>query len=316
MVEAYRDDMSRQTFRVAYDGDDDTHAMDVQELAPALIAFGRLVREANTQLNGKKSTVRVFVQSDFEHKCFNINFEIVQTWWNQAATFLGTDEYKNARQLLIDLGILGGGGGYGLLKFLQWKKDKPVSEIKDSDQAGIVIVQIGDGNTAHVSKAALELAENPRIRTAVEGTLAPLGTDGVSRVSFREADKEAAAFDEADARDIVASFRMPDPSEAGANEEILPDTITAWLRTYSPVFDEKAKNWRFLYGEHPIYADVSETSITADVIRRGGSSINDLYKVRMEVRQHLTEGGNLRPEYKIIEVLDFKPAPKQGDFPF
>lgn len=60
------------------------------------------------------------------------------------------------------------------------------------------------------------------------------------------------------------------------------------------MYDVKVQSWRFLYGDHPIYADISETTIAEDAITRGGALVNDLYKVKMEVTQHLTEGGQIR----------------------
>jgi hypothetical protein len=307
-------DLSRQSFQVAYDGDGDTHAMEVQELAPALLAFGRLVREANAELNGKRATVKVLVQSDFEHRCFNINFEVVQHVLDMIAGFLKSEEVKTARQILIDLGIIGGGGGLGLFGYLKLKKNRSVSEVRESDSQGIVIVQFGDGNTAHVNRDAVNLSRSAKIRTAVEGALAPLGTDGIKKVSFRDSHKELESVDENDAKDIISSF---DVSTAPlAEEESEPETITAWLRVYSPVYDEGADKWRFLYGDHPMYADISQTTIAHDAIARGGAFINDLYKVKMQVTQHFTKGGNLRPEYKILEVIDFRAAPQQAALPY
>jgi hypothetical protein len=103
MADIESDDESRQSFQVAYDGDADMHSMDVQELAPALLAFGRLVRETNAELNGKRAAVKVLVKSDFEHKCFNINLEVVQSILDMIAGFLKSEEIKTARQILIDL---------------------------------------------------------------------------------------------------------------------------------------------------------------------------------------------------------------------
>ncbi len=309
-------DVSRQQFHVAYDGDADTHSMDVQELAPALLAFGKLIREANAQLNRKKATVKVLVTSDFEHRCFNISFEVIQNIIHQIATLLQSEEVKTARQILVDLGIIGGGGGLGLFGYLKLKKGRPISEVRDSDQQGIVIVQFGDGNTANVNRDALDLATNPKIRSAVEGALAPLGTDKVKQISFQEAADEKVVYDETDAKDIVASFDIADPAAAVPEVEDEPDTITAWLRVYSPVYDERADKWRFWYGDHPIYADISETSIAHDALVRGGALVNDLYKVKMEVKQHFTKGGTVRTDYKIISVIDFRPAPQQPPLPF
>jgi hypothetical protein len=143
-----RSDVRRQVFQVAYDGPTDTHSMDVEELAPALVSFGRLIREANAQLNGDKATVKVLVTSDFEHKCFNIHFELIQNILHHVATFLQSEEVKTARQILIDLGIITGGPGLGLLGYLRWKKDRKVSQVRDADSKGVVIVQMGDGNSA------------------------------------------------------------------------------------------------------------------------------------------------------------------------
>jgi hypothetical protein len=308
------EDMSRHEFQVAYDGFvGSEHAMDVQELAPALLSFGRLIREANLQLNGKNATVKVLVVSDFEHKCFNINFEVIQSILDRVVSFLQSEEVKTARQILVDLGIIGGTGGLGLFGLMKLKRSNKIAEVKKTDIAGIVVVQFGDGNVANVSANALRLAENPKIRSAVEGALAPVGKDGIKRITFKERDDtEAASFDETEAKEIIAAFDRPELVKGQAAEES-PDTITAWLRVYSPVYDEKADKWRFHYGDHPIYADISETSIARDAIRRGGAMVNDLYKVKMEVRQHITDGGNSRPEYKIIEVLDFKEAKIQSD---
>jgi len=311
MAEVEGGDMSRQAFQVAYDGESGEHSIDVEELAPALVAFGRLIREANAQLNGKKAKVKVLVTSDFEHKCFHISFEVIQNILHQIATFLQTEDVKTARQILVDLGIIGGSGGLGLFGFLRWKKGQKIKEIKDSDQKGIVIVQMGDGNVANVSQEAIELSQSPKIRKALEGTLAPLGSSGVNKISFRENGKELAAYDENDAKEIVASFDIPELTKGPELKEDEPDTVTAWLRVYSPVYDVKAENWRFLYGDHPIYADISKTSIAEEAIRRGGALVNDLYKVKMEVTQHLTESGQVRLEYKIIDVLDFRPTPQQ-----
>jgi hypothetical protein len=36
----------------------------------------------------------------------------------------------------------------------------------------------------------------------------------------------------------------------------------------------------------------------------------------MDIRQHLTAGGNSRVDYKIVRVLDFQPAHQQGGLPF
>jgi hypothetical protein len=71
MAVTERGDESRYSFQVAYHGADaDYHSMDVEALGPALLAFGKLIRETNSEINGDRATVKVLVVSDFEHACW------------------------------------------------------------------------------------------------------------------------------------------------------------------------------------------------------------------------------------------------------
>lgn len=92
-----------------------------------------------------------------------------------------------------------------------------------------------------------------------------------------------------------------------------PQSVIATLYAHGPVFDPKAPNWRFLYKRKPIYADIRDTTIARDAVRRGGSFMNDRYKVRMEVTPPDTPDGS--PHYRVLEVLDFTPADKQIPLP-
>jgi len=132
-----------------------------------------------------------------------------------------------------------------------------------------------------------------------------------NRLEFRENDQPAATFDRQAVKSIIRSGEAgPDALEAKI-EEPKSRTVTATLYVYSPVFDKKAPNWRFLYRGKPIYADISETSIARDAIKRGGSFTNDRYRVRMEVNES-DEG---TPHYKIEGVLDFTPTEQQSTLP-
>ena len=143
-------EVSRHEFSIAYDGAElveDVHSIDVQSLAPALLAFGKLIREANAQFNGKKSTAKVLVVSDFEHKCFNINFEVVVGVYEQIKTLLGSESVETAKKILEWLGLLGvgSGGTIGFLQYLKWKNGRKVIEAKaisDVDRSGLVEVRV------------------------------------------------------------------------------------------------------------------------------------------------------------------------------
>ncbi|GJE45611.1 hypothetical protein AEGHOMDF_4811 [Methylobacterium soli] len=234
--------MSRQEFSVAYDGPTraDDHSIDVRNLAPALMAFGKLLREANTEFNGKKSTTKVLVVSDFEHKCFNINFKLVVGLYEQAKLLLGIDQVKTAKEVLECIGLLkgplaGGGvvaaGGISFIKYLQWRKGRDVIEEKtDTSRSGTVKVTIkGDGNSVYLTPEIYNLSKNARALRATQDAFLPLGQDGFDtmRVS-NEAGAIAEEFTPKEVTDIAASCAKGIEESKEVNEPEIEE-IPAWL---------------------------------------------------------------------------------------
>jgi hypothetical protein len=290
--------------------------MDVEALAPALLAFGRLIRAANAELNKDRAAVRVLVDSEFEHKCFLINFDVIQTVLDQIKDFLDDETVKNAGEVLKKLGVLGGAVGtvLGFLKWRNGRKIESVQEVKNSPHALVLKVE-GNDNTINIGADVLRMAQNAEVLAAVESTLTPIKDRKEARIiEFRQNDKPVATFEEQAVHAIIASCEDPggvDPEEVF--EEEAPKTVTAVLYSYGPVFDPKAPMWRFLYKRKPIYAEIKGTSIASDAVKRGGSFLNDRYKVKMEITQPHKEDG--APHYKVLEVLEFTPAEQQIALP-
>ncbi|MCK1346364.1 MULTISPECIES: hypothetical protein [unclassified Bradyrhizobium] len=102
-----------------------------------------------------------------------------------------------------------------------------------------------------------------------------------------------------------------------AEEETFdPQSIVAHLQVSRPDFEPDAHIWRFRYGDKTISADISDTEIVDHVRARGVLGLADTWRVRMLVTEKRTAGGNYKNEYKIAEVLEFIPAPRQGAFRF
>jgi hypothetical protein len=311
------DEQNRKRFQVAYVGDDDSkHSMDVEALAPALLAFGKLIRAANAELNQKRATMKVLVDSEFEHKCFLINFETLQTILDTAKDFLNDEGVKHAADVLQKVGVTAGTAAAGLFGYLKWRNGRKVeSAIEVKDSPGTVIIKVeGTGHTIQLPKDVFRLSQNPEVLEAVEGTLAPINEQKEARaIEFRQDGKPVSTYSRDDVEAIIASCE-----DSGAIE--LPDvaeeptkTVTAVLYAHGPVFDVKAPNWRFMYKRKPIYADIKETAIAKDAVKRGGSFMNDRYKVKMDITPADTEDGT--PHYKIIQVLEFTPAERQIPLP-
>ena len=142
------------------------------------------------------------------------------------------------------------------------------------------------------------------------GVLSPINDHKEAKaIEFRKDNKPLATYRNEDVKAITASCEDPGGVELVEEDEEEPKVVVAVLYSHGPVFDVKAPNWRFLYRKKSIYADIRDTNIAKDAVRRGGSFMNDRYKVRMEVRPPNEE----HPEthYKIVEVLEFTPAERQ-----
>jgi hypothetical protein len=306
--------MTTASFEIAYDGDAlKDHVMDVQQLAPALLALGNLIRDTNAAINADASRVRVLVKSDFEHKCFNVGFDVVQTVFEQARTFLEHKDVKTAKDILGILGLIGVPSVGTVFGYLIWRKGRKVDterSFTDVSGTGVVQLQLQDGSKAEIHQHIYSLAEKPEIKKAVAGIVAPIQNAGIDKVEFREKGSHAPSVTvgKDDADSIRASCES-DPTDAEIAHP--PQPVTAHLRVRSPVFDPEAKQWRFFYGEEIISADISETNIAANAIARGGVMIDDLYTVKLEITEHETGKGRFRKSYKVLEVLDFRPAPRQ-----
>ena len=320
MAAAGTPEVSRFEFSIAYDGaalaSDSDHSIDVQSLAPALLAFGRLIREANAEFNGKRSTAKVLVVSDFEHKCFNINFEVVLNLLEQIKTLLSYEPVKTAKDVLEWLGLLGVPSGIvgslSYLAYLKWKNGRKVSEAKpltDADHAGIVEVRVdGDSNAVQIHNHVYQLSENPRALRATHDAFLPLGQDGFDKVKVRQGDTVVEEINWEEVTSIVKSCNVGiEESKKEPEPEI--EVTPAWLSIYSPVFDPAATNWRFRLGKEVIYADISQTNIAQQALERGRVGIEDAYLVRLEITTEVdAQGEKKEPRYKILEVTRFVPA--------
>jgi hypothetical protein len=203
-------DVSKYQFSIAYDGaalaETAEHSIDVQSLAPALLAFNA----------GKKSTAKILVVSDFEHKCFNINFEVVLSTLEQLKSLLSSESVKTAKDVLEWLGLLGiptgAFGGLSYLGYLKWKSGRKVTEVKplsDVDRSGIVEVRVeGDGNSVHVHNHVYRLSESPKALRATRDAFLPLGQDGFDNVKLREGDTVVEEIPWEDVKAIVKSCNV------------------------------------------------------------------------------------------------------------
>ena len=282
------------------------------------MGVGKLIRLANAEFNGKKATAKVNIVSDFEHKCFNINFDTVIHLIEKAKSVLGliNSEVTSAKDILVKLGLLGGGGsgaGISLYQYLKHKRGRKAEKIIDKTKDGQIILQIdGDKNHIVINPHIYTLSHRPDALRAVRDTFSPIGVDGFDRMESktRLGDRKVVGeveFSPDDAQAILASCNSVIEDEEGQEPDV--EQTTAWLTVYSPVFDLKAPIWRFRMNDKIIDADVSETRIAENALARGGATVSDAYEVRIEIITPRDPSGKKgKPAYKILKVNKFVPG--------
>ncbi len=293
--------------------------MDVNELAPSLLALGDLVRASNTHLNGDRAEVSVRVRSDFKKGSFEV------------ALLLDHNLLEQAKQLLLPGGATVGGaalvaflfgkeaakkGAIGVVESVLdlWKKvhgEKPKETIEDSAK-GITIFVLGDGSQVNVNPVTATLYGSSEVRKAMAGIVGPVSTDGINLLEIKRGEKTINQVRKTDLPAVPGTTEGTTTRDAG---KIQSSTREAVLRVSRANF-EKGK-WGFSDGAASFSAD-----ITDEVFRRGldareiGFYKGDTLRVVLTVTQNISkEGQPLGTNYEIEKVLAHTHAPRQAKIP-
>lgn len=187
------------------------HEMDVQDLAPALLALAAIAKIANQKFNGDKAAIRVLVNADTEQKCFQLDLSLVQSWMDHAAVLIGKDNLATVDQIAKIIGLAGPpcGGLFWLYKKLYGEKSPEATEgiiFKSDDATGLTVINVrGDGNQITVSNQTAAMAQDPRVLEHVKTVLDPLKNPDYRDFSIHSGEDQLVEIDREEARNIRES---------------------------------------------------------------------------------------------------------------
>lgn len=284
------------------------HEMDVQDLAPALLALADIVQIANRKFNGEQADIRVLVDADVEQRCFQIDLSLVQSVLEKARGLLAEDGVKTALEIAKDIGIVGA-PVVSLFKLIKWMAKRPPvagTQFDVKSEGGITTLVNGDGNTTNVTQNVYLLASDPAVMEKVRKVFQPLQRPGYDTLQFVEGDEVVETITREDARQFA---EMPTTVLEPSNEDV--STITGHLRIKSPQYEGAAK-WSVLWGGRAIDVTMPPEFVKAFQSNRIDAPPNTILTVKMEQRVALDDGGRAvgSPAFTVLAVERLLPPLK------
>ena len=303
---------SSSSFTLSYDGPGlAEHSISVRQLGPALVALVVLFDRANYLVYGGGTTVDIKA-SAVRPGSFDVPIivELVRLATPMLASPVVVSAL-NLRQIMVS--------SITLLKLLKGRipgteiasSQNIPNEFESFDMAmdGLEISATASPETMQsVLPLALELARDRSYRNSLRKVAEPLRRDGITRVTFKEGERELEFLEEDD-----LSFLENTLGSVDEDDNVIPRQM---LKLVSPHFGNNKGRWKLEFGGKIHWFAIKDESFMAEV-RDGSRSFADGDILVCEVRsiQRIVDDGKLKTELEILTVLEQLSRHEQGDQP-
>ncbi|MBI2407506.1 MAG: hypothetical protein HYV19_04305 [Gemmatimonadetes bacterium] len=273
-----------------------TGRMDVRLLAAAMASTAQLIDDSTHEMFGPDAEVRIEVGGDFRKGSF--------TYAIHALAVAGIDA-EAIRRVLQDIGLISGATGATVIGVLKWLRGRK-AKVKRTGES----IELHAGRDVQVVNLHVaQLVYSPRVRSGIEGLVAPLSHDGIEemRMGTGIASEPIVTID----RNERSAFIAPEPTPERVGENV----GEALLQVVSPVLYASDRKWQFAYpGETAFFAPVLDTEFMKRFRRREIDFLfGDLVRVELKTTVTRTEAGTHRTEREILKVYEKIEPPKQID---
>lgn len=299
-------------FSIGYDGVSvEKHEMNVKDFAPALLALGQLIEEANKILNGAQTKISVNIKATTPGSV-EVLLVAHQDLLSQAVALFSSEEvsaFLNLRDILMLIfggGLIGKGGHLGLLKLIRFINNRTIKSVIKIE-AGNVKLELTDGATIVVKSTEIKLFQSLEIRKSVEAIIyTPLSKDGIDKLKYEVLGVKGEYL-----KSEAELFVAPIPED-----EILSEIeIDQSLQLVSVTFQDGNK-WRFNDGQTIFFAEVLDTDFLNKVKRNEIVFANDDVLQARLIKKQSISNGTVKAEYKVKKILNHRSAAVQIKLPF
>ena len=270
--------------------------MDVNELAPALLALSNLIAESNKILNQNNSIVGVRLSSHIERGSFEMTLEIVHSFAEQLKSwFIGSD--YSLEEILNYIGLTATLSRLTLIQLYRWIKERKIKKVDQLNKNTVKIYV--DNESKEISIGLSKLFFSYNIQKHLESVLYPLKKDGVEVFEIRDTSTQESIEKISDNELDIFTLKRNENTEEKVSKQIMRLKIKR-------ISFERGSKWKFDDGDSTFVADVKDENFLNEVIS-GNFSFSQSDEIEAEIEFHQQfVNGLLKKSYKIVtKILKF-----------
>lgn len=302
--------MSSASLSVVYDGPAlETGTMDVRDLAPALLALGKLLEEANRVVNGDKSNLSVHVKAGFKAGSFQIDLALAQTFLSQVRDIFSGSGATAVANVITFLGFTGGTGAglFALIK--RGKGHAPKNAVILSD--GNVQLEFENEDVFIVPRQTFDLYLDMKVRTAALTAIKPLAQPGIDTFAVRPEGVSKEMPFELVRKEDIAFFEIPEVADT-----LIPTQQHRQSFSIMSLSFQDDNKWRLFDGQNAVWAKIEDEDFLSKVDKNEASFAKGDILVCDVINQQWQTALGLKTETRIIRIIQHRSAARQLGFEF